>query len=220
MKRIFDLLGSFILLILLLPLFILIIFLQLILNRGDVFYFQGRVGIKGETFYIWKFATMLKDSANLPGGYITKRNDPRVTKFGKFLRLTKINELPQVINVFLGNMSFVGPRPLVESSIKNYPLEVQAVIKRLKPGITGISSIIFRDEERWVSQSTLPSEEFYKSYVFPYKSNLELWYDSNKSLSVDFIIILLTVIKIILPETKLEFKIFRSLPVDNFIINL
>ena len=117
-KRLLDVIVSIIALTLLLPLFIPIIILLRITAEGEVFYFQERIGLKNSRFQIWKFATMLKNSMNMGTGSITLQNDFRVTPIGKFLRKTKINELPQIINIIKGDLSIVGPRPLVPKIFK------------------------------------------------------------------------------------------------------
>jgi lipopolysaccharide/colanic/teichoic acid biosynthesis glycosyltransferase len=148
----------------------------------------------------------------MTGGTITLRKDPRVTKIGKILRITKLNELPQLINVLLGTMSFVGPRPLVKQGFDLYSSEAKLFIYKTKPGITGITAIVLRDEEKIVTESKLLPFEFYKNHLFPYKIELEKWYFKNKSFGIDIIILILTAIKIIAPNSKLEFRIFPSLP--------
>src|SRR5258708_34632418 len=150
-KRLIDIIIASVALLLLSPLLIPSIIILLLTGEHEVFYFQKRVGYKNKMFNIWKFATMLKNSPSIGTGEITLRNDPRVTSFGKILRITKINELPQIINVFKGDMSVVGPRPLMEVSVKLYPEDIQAKIYNCKPGMTGIGSLIFRDEEKIVS---------------------------------------------------------------------
>lgn len=182
----------------------------LVTGEREVFYFQKRIGYKNKPFDIWKFATMLKNSPNIGTGEITLRNDPRVTQFGKILRLTKINELPQIINVFKGDMSIVGPRPLMEVSFKLYPEEVQRVIYNCPPGITGIGSLIFRDEEKIVSEAADPKAMY--AAIYPYKGALELWYQKHASLYTDFMIIFLTGWSILFPENQLVHKIFKDLP--------
>ena len=146
LKRILDIIVSLFSITLLIPIFIPIIILLRFTAEGEVFYFQERIGINNSKFYIWKFATMLKDSMNLGTGSITLQNDFRVTKLGKFLRKTKINELPQIINILKGDISLVGPRPLVTKTFEAYSYEVQTKIYNIKPGLTGIGSIVFRDE--------------------------------------------------------------------------
>jgi len=115
-KRFFDFVLSLIALIILLPFLLPIIILLKLTGEHEVFYFQKRIGYKNREFNIWKFATMLKNSLNMGTGEITLRNDPRVTKVGKFLRSTKINELPQIINVLKGDMSIVGARPQIKKA--------------------------------------------------------------------------------------------------------
>ena len=214
-KRVIDLLISGIVFLLCLPLFIPILILQLLTGEGYVFYFQKRIGFKRQYFDIWKFATMLKDSPNLGTGSITLRNDPRVTPMGKFLRPTKLNELPQVINVLKGDLSIVGPRPLVDRTFNAYTEEIQAKIYNVKPGITGIGSIIFRDEELLISNSNEDPHVFYKNVIAPYKGALEMWYQKNASLLTDFKIIFLTAWVIISPKSDLPYKIFKDLPKRN-----
>ncbi len=213
-KRITDILIATIALILLSPLFIPSIIILLFTGEHEVFFFQKRIGYKNRVFNIWKFATMLKNSPNIGTGEITLRNDPRVTKFGKILRITKVNELPQIINVFKGDMSIVGPRPLMEVSFKQYPDEVQQKIYNCKPGMTGIGSLIFRDEEKIVSNSSDPRAMYRNVYL--YKGELELWYQKNASLYTDFMIIFLTAWSILFPENKLIEKIFKDLPARLF----
>ena len=143
-KRVFDVVVALVLLVILLPLLLPLVLILKLTDEGEVFYFQDRVGFQNRKFSIWKFATMLKDSPNMSGGEITLRNDPRITTAGKFLRLTKLNELPQLVNVLIGDMSFVGPRPLMPVSFEQYAPEVQERVYESRPGITGIGSVIFR----------------------------------------------------------------------------
>lgn len=159
---------------------------------------------------------MLKDSPNIGTGIITVRNDPRVTPMGGFLRKTKINELPQVVNVLIGDMSLVGPRPLVKRTFDAYSEDVKNKIYLSKPGITGIGSIIFRDEEQLISSAKTDPHEFYNNVIAPYKGELELWYLRKKNLWVDIVIMFLTVWVIIFPESKLPYKIFKDLPTRSF----
>ena len=112
-KRFLDITVSLFALTVLFPLFVPIMIILRVTAEGEVFYFQERIGLKNSRFHIWKFATMLKNSMNMGSGSITLKNDFRVTSIGKFLRKTKINELPQIINILKGDISLVGPRPLV-----------------------------------------------------------------------------------------------------------
>jgi len=213
-KRVVDIIIAAIALILLSPILIPSIMILLVTGEREVFYFQKRIGYKNRPFDIWKFATMMKNSPNIGTGEITLRNDPRVTPFGKILRMTKVNELPQIINVFTGDMSIVGPRPLMEVSFKLYPEEIQKVIYNCKPGMTGIGSLIFRDEEKIVSEATDPRAMY--AAIYPYKGALELWYQKHASLYTDFMIIFLTAWSIIFPKNELVHKLFKDLPVRPF----
>ena len=151
-KRLFDLISSLFAAILILPLAIPVIIVLKLTSEGEVFYFQERIGFLNKKFKIFKFATMLKNSSNLKGGYITVKNDSRVTFLGGFLRKSKINELPQLVNIILGDMSVVGPRPVMKVSFESYPSKVQKLIYNSKPGLTGIGSIVFRDEEDLITR--------------------------------------------------------------------
>ena len=211
-KRFFDFLSSFIVLLILSPLLIPIVIALMLTGEGYVFYFQKRRGFKNQYFDIWKFATMLKNSPNIGTGSITLRNDPRVTPVGKYLRKSKINELPQLINVLLGSMSVVGPRPLVDKTFFAYPDNIRDQVYKEKPGITGIGSIVFRDEERLISASDMEPHAFYEKYIAPYKGALEIWYQKNISFYTDFMIIMLTIWAVLFPESDLHFRIFKNLP--------
>lgn len=143
-------------------------------------------------------------------GEITLRNDPRVTRIGRFLRSTKINELPQIINVLKGEMSIVGPRPLMEVSYNLYSKEQGSAIYKSKPGITGIASLIFRDEEKLLSEASDPRQAY--NAIFPYKAALELWYRDNASLLLDCKIIFLTAWTIFFPQNTVIERVFKNLP--------
>ena len=211
-KRLIDIILSFIGLVILSPLLIPICIGLLLTGEHYIFYFQKRIGYKNRPFNIWKFATMLKNSPNLPGGLHTLRKDPRLMPLGGFLRKTKINELPQIINILIGDMSIIGPRPLVEKNFELYPDHVKASINNVKPGLTGIGSIVFRDEERLLSESKLPPQEFYKQSISPFKGELELWYQQNLSIYTDVMLIFLTTWVIFFPKSNLVYQIFKNLP--------
>jgi lipopolysaccharide/colanic/teichoic acid biosynthesis glycosyltransferase len=217
-KRVFDVIVSVIAILLLSPLLIPIMIGLKLTGEGYVFYLQKRIGYRNRYFNIIKFATMLKDSPNLGTGVITLRNDPRVLPMGKFLRKTKINELPQVFNVLLGDMSIVGPRPLVDKTFNAYPESVRYSIYNCKPGITGIGSVIFRDEEKLMSATTQPPAEFYEKQIAPYKAELELWYQQHRSFGVDLLIIVLTIWTVIFPKSGLAHKVFKNLPKREIIL--
>lgn len=212
MQRLFDFTLSALALILLIPLFLLISFLLRITGEGEIFYRQKRVGKDGKFFELLKFATMLKNSPNMSMGTITVKGDPRILPLGKILRKSKINELPQLVNVFTGDMSLVGPRPLTLENFDVYTQEVQAKIKKNAPGLSGIGSIIFRNEED-ILDSSLDAKNFYNSEIAPYKGNLEKWYAENRSLKNYFLIIFLTFAIVIKPRASIAWLIFPDLPV-------
>lgn len=215
-KRFFDIVLSLIVLIILLPIFIPIIIGLKLTGEGYVFYFQKRIGYENKYFDIWKFATMLKNSPNLGTGSITLRNDPRVMPLGNFLRKTKINELPQIINVLKGDLSIVGPRPLVDKTFNAYSEEIQAKVYNVKPGITGIGSLIFRDEEKLISESNMEPHAYYEKFIAPYKGALEMWYQKHFCFYTDFMIIFLTAWVIISPKSNLVYSVFKDLPQRTF----
>lgn len=213
-KRTSDFVSSLIALLLLSPLLIPIIIGLKLTGEGYIFYFQERVGLNNKTFSIYKFATMLKNSVNMKGGLITTKNDPRITPMGGFLRKSKINELPQLLNILFGHMSVVGPRPVMQKSFNQYPDDVKKVIYNVKPGLTGIGSLVFRDEEGLISkvkESGGDVWDFYKTKIYPYKGKLEQWYQKNQSFWVDLKIIFLTAWAIVFPNTNIN-TFFNELP--------
>ena len=160
---------------------------------------------------------MLKNSLDIGTGSITLENDFRVTKFGKFLRKTKINELPQIYNVIKGDISIVGPRPILEQDWELYPDHIINKIYDVKPGLTGIGSVVFRDEESLMSAVKDSNyHDFYERVIAPYKGNLEMWYQKNQSMLLDLKLISLTALVILFPDNKLHEKWFEDLPKRNF----
>lgn len=214
-KRIFDIIFSFAAIVILLPFMLPVAIILLVTGEHHVFYLQERVGYKNSLFCIYKFATMLLNSPNMTGGLITLKKDPRLLPIGNFLRTTKINELPQLINILLGQMSFVGPRPVMQKSFDGYPEDVKKVIYNVKPGLTGIGSIVFRDEETLITRVKEQGGDIWHYYTFviyPYKGKLEHWYQENQSFWVDFSILFLTAWTIVFPNSQLVFKLFKGLP--------
>lgn len=207
-----DILLSFFALLVLSPLLLPIVIGLLFTGENYVFYFQERIGFKNKKFNIYKFATMLKDSPNLGTGLHTTNQDPRILPMGGFLRKTKINELPQLFNIFFGSMSIIGPRPLVDKTFEPYSEIVKKHIYNVKPGLSGIGSIVFRDEENLLSNSKIPLDDFYRIHISPYKGELELWYQKKISFYTDSIIIFLTLWVVLFPDSDLVFKVFDDLP--------
>jgi lipopolysaccharide/colanic/teichoic acid biosynthesis glycosyltransferase len=215
-KRLIDFMLALIATTVLLPILIPVVIGLLVTGEHYVFYFQERIGFKNKKFFIWKFATMLKNSPNMTGGLHTTRRDPRILPMGGFLRKTKLNELPQLINILKGDMSVIGPRPLVDKTFAPYPEHVKAQIYNSKPGLSGIGSIIFRDEEKLLTETSMDKSEYYAQFISPYKGELELWYQKNLSFKTDVLLIFLTVWVILSPESQLPFKVFKDLPKRNF----
>jgi lipopolysaccharide/colanic/teichoic acid biosynthesis glycosyltransferase len=218
-KRIFDIISSTIALLFLSPLFLPIMILLKLTSEGEVFYFQERLGMNNKPFKIFKFATMLKNSSKMKGGFITVKNDPRLTFMGGFLRKSKINELPQLFNILLGHMSIIGPRPVMRVSFESYPENIQKVIYDVKPGLSGIGSIIFRDEEEIITKIENDGGDiwdFYKVTIYPFKGSLELWYQKKKSLFLDLKLIFLTLWVIVFPNSRIYEKWFKDLPKRSF----
>jgi len=216
-KRVMDIIFSILALLLLVPLFVPIILLLLLTAEGYVLYFQERLGYKNKPFQIWKFATMLKNSLQMGSGTITLKDDFRVTSVGKFLRKTKLNELPQIVNILKGDISFVGPRPLILSSFEVYPESIQSKIYNVKPGLTGIGSIIFRDEESLLSAIKDENPHvYYQKVIAPYKGELELWYQQNRSFTTDLKILFITAWVVLFPSNLLVYKVFKDIPARKF----
>ena len=211
MHRILDVIFSGLGILIISPLLFLIAFILKITGEGEVFFIQTRVGKNGNPFGLFKFATMLKDSPNIGSGEITINNDPRVLPLGKFLRKSKINELPQLWNILIGDMSVVGPRPMVPNTYADYPAEAQEILNTVRPGLTGIGSIIFRDEERLLKDREDPIE-FYKENITPYKSALEIWFVQNNSLWLYIKVIVVTAWVVIFPVSKIADIAFSRIP--------
>ena len=211
MERFFDILFSGIALLLLSPLLVPIVITLRLTGEGEVFFLQERIGKDGGKFKLFKFATMLKNSPNIGTGTVTMRGDPRVLPVGTFLRKTKINELPQLLNIFFGNMSVIGPRPLTTQTFEAYSENTQSLIKQVRPGLSGVGSIIFRGEEE-IMQGATASVEFYANVIAPYKGVLEEWFVSNKSLYIYFVAIFVTAWAVFIPNTKIAWRVFKDLP--------
>ena len=218
-KRLLDVVVSLSGLLILLPIFIPIFIALKLSGEGEIFYLQERVGINNKKFKIFKFATMLKNSENMGSGIYTAKNDPRILPIGGFLRKTKINELPQIINILIGDISLVGPRPLIRRTFELYSEEDQKIISSIKPGLTGIGSIIFRNEEELLLNADSTNvEEFYERNITPYKAELEKWYVSKRSFINDMLIIILTIWVVFFKKSQLIWSIFKDLP-KNTVVN-
>ena len=209
-KRLFDIVVSFFALIILSPLFLVICIANLLTPNTSVFFSHERRGRKGKPFKIYKFQTMKNNTPNVATGDL-ENPEQYITKVGKFLRKTKLNELPQLINIFIGNMSIIGPRPLMQCDFDAYSQEAQSHVIESKPGLSGIGSIVFRDEEVIVSRAKEPVA-FFMQVIQPFKGQLEIWYHEHRSLWVDTMIVFLTVWVVLFPKSELVYKVFPSLP--------
>jgi lipopolysaccharide/colanic/teichoic acid biosynthesis glycosyltransferase len=211
MQRFFDVFFSGFAIILLSPILLLVILILSITGEGEVFFQQTRVGKDKVKFQLLKFATMLKNSENIGAGTVTLKDDFRVLPFGKFLRKTKINELPQLFNIFIGHMSVIGPRPLHQKQFSFYSTEDQNVIASTMPGLSGVGSIIFRDEEKILQDSSNP-DKTYKELITPEKAKLETWYVENNSIILYFKLIFLTLVAVLFPflDIRRFFKQFNK----------
>ena len=211
MQRFFDLWVAVFALFVLSPLLFLVALCLRFSGEGEIFYRQERIGYKREKFKVFKFATMVKNSPNIGAGEITIRGDPRVLPFGRLLRKTKLNELPQLWNIFIGDMSVVGPRPMVLRTYAHYPEEAREKLNTIRPGLTGIGSIVFRDEERHLANRDDPME-FYREHIIPYKSDLELWFVENNTLWLYIKIIFVTAWVVVFSSSNIVDKAFDGIP--------
>jgi lipopolysaccharide/colanic/teichoic acid biosynthesis glycosyltransferase len=212
MKRLLDILFSLVLIVLFFPFGLILAIILRLTGEGKIFYFQPRVGYQGTTFKLAKFATMLEDSPNLGTRDITLEGDPRVLPVGRFLRKAKINEIPQVFNLLKGDMTLVGPRPLTPCNFNLYPERIKKEIVKAKPGLTGVGSIIFRDEESIISNSSKDYMECYRDDIAIYKGELEIWYIMNRTFVLDVKIVMLTPWVLIFKNSKLPLRLLRGLP--------
>ena len=209
--RLLDILFSTLALSLLLPLFIPVVLILRLTGEGEIFFSQKRVGMGGKLFNLLKFATMLKDSPSIGSGTVTLKDDPRVLPFGKFLRKTKINELPQLINILIGDMSVVGPRPQTPRCFEVFPKDLQPIISSIRPGLSGLGPVVFRDEENILSENS-KSVDFYDQVIAPYKGDVEGYYIKVIGIFSYFKIILLTLWVVLFPKSSLVWKVFPKIP--------
>ena len=209
MKRIFEFSAALFLIMLFSPLMIFIAAILLLTSEHRIFYFSNRVGQNKKIFKMVKFSTMQKNSHHTGTLEITLKNDPRILPMGRFLRNTKIDELPQLLNILKGEMGFVGPRPLPPRHFNYYTPQQQEMIAMMKPGITGIGSIFYRDEGRLLAQSNLPAEKCYEQVLTPKKAALEKWYFENRSTWTDLKILFCTLYEIFFRKNLIFHKLFK-----------
>lgn len=195
LKRVFDIFCSGVGLILLSPFMVIIAVAILIDSRGPIFFRQERIGLGLAPFRIHKFRTM-HSVQRFEGPQITIGKDPRITRVGHFLRASKLDELPQLIDVFVGDMSIVGPRPEVPRYVDYYPDEMKRVIFKVRPGITDEASINFINESELLAGQEDP-EVFYIEKILPIKNRYNRHYVENRSMMMDLGIVFRTFLKIL-----------------------
>ena len=219
MHRFFDVLFSSLAIIFLSPVFLVTCIVLRMTGEGEIFYVQERIGLYGKPIKILKFVTMLKNSPSIGTGTITLMEDPRVLPVGRLLRKSKVNELPQLFNVLLGDMSLIGPRPQTLRCFNAFPDKLRDRIVSVRPGLSGLGSIVFRNEELMLRDAE-NSELLYDTVIMPYKGKLEAWYATHNSLKLYFILILSTVYVVFTGKIILGKPVKSSLPfAPNSLVN-
>lgn len=209
--RILDVLLASTALVALSPVFAAIALLLRFSGEGDVLYRQIRVGIHGRHFTILKFVTMLRDSPKIGTGEVTLRDDPRVLPLGRFLRLSKLNELPQLWNVVRGDLSIIGPRPLTSRYYRCYDDADRIAVSKIRPGLSGVGSIVFRDEESLLA--TVPDPVTFDEQVSTkYKGRIERWYVENRTVRLYTMLIIMTLISVVFPQAQIDRWLLKWLP--------
>ncbi len=209
--RSFDLILSFAALIAFSPILILIVIALRFSGEGEVFYRQVRIGKGGREFCLLKFATMMKNSPAIGSGELTLPNDPRVLPVGRILRKTKLNELPQLLNILVGDLSLIGPRPQTRRYYDCYAAADRVWIDTIRPGLSGVGSILFRDEEILLSKVTDPVT-FDNQVIMPYKGQVERWFAVNQSVNLYFELIITTVLVVLWPSFLLRQRLLCRVP--------
>jgi len=210
-QRLLDILFSGIALLVLSPLLVPVAAILRLTGEGEVFFGQNRVGRGGEHFRLLKFATMLKNSPKMGTGTVTLKDDPRVLPVGRVLRKTKVNELPQLFNILKGDMSLIGPRPQTQRCFDAFPRRSQRIIVTVRPGLSGIGSIVFRGEEEMMHAAGDP-DRVYDELIMPYKGLLEEWYVAHQGVATYLALIALTVWVVLRPSSSLVWRVFPDLP--------
>lgn len=210
LSRLLDIILAGIALIVLSPLLVPVAVVLRLTGEGEIFFCQSRVGRGGKTFGLYKFATMLKNSPNMGSGTVTLHRDPRILPVGHFLRKTKINELPQLINILKGDMAIIGPRPQTQRCFDAFAPHAQRAILQVRPGLSGAGSIMFRDEEAMMTGAD--STRFYDEVIMAYKGDVEKWYVARKSVFLDIALIVMTIAAVLSPRFSRLDRLFRDFP--------
>lgn len=209
MIRLMDIVLSSLALLILSPLLILIMLVLRLTGEGYIFYCQERLCKNGKKFKLIKFATMLKDSPSMGTKTLTTKNDVRILPFGKILRKTKMNEIPQLLNVIKGDMSLIGPRPFVEHDYSGLSEQLRNELLNIKPGLSGIASIFFRDQENKLHGRD-DIVNYHTHTLMPIKAKIEVAFHKKNSLWQYFKAILVTVWVVLFPKSEIYRKVFRG----------
>ena len=216
-KRFFDIVFSMLGILFTWPFMLLAIIGILLSGESKPVFVQLRVGKDRQLFRFYKLRTMKRTiSANT--GPITLHGDDRITKLGLFLRWSKIDEFPQFFNVLNGELSFVGPRALMPETFYKYDKATQKKISKVTPGITGVGSVVFRNEAVLLKNAGNKQEEFYLNTILPYKGELEVWYAKNRSFWVDFKLLFFSVLVVLYSRLTGLHRYFKQMPVNSAII--
>ena len=206
-KRFFDIVFAVIGLLLTSPIVLFVILLKKITGEKEVFYIKGRVGKGGKLFPFIKLSSMIPAQKGEKTSSLTLSNDSRITPLGHFIRKTKIDEFPQFVNILRGELSFIGPRALMPKIHKDYSKKVKQELTKIRPGVTGLATVVFRNEAELLAQSDYTNElEFYKEVIAPAKGAIEMIYTKNQGFILDFTILLLTIWQIFIPQSLLGYK--------------
>lgn len=198
-------------LLMLLPPLLLVAIALRFSGEGEVFYRQVRIGKGEREFSLLKFATMMKSSPAIGSGELTLPNDPRVLPLGRFLRKTKLNELPQLWNILVGDLGVIGPRPQTRRYYNCYNAADRLWINKVRPGLSGIGSILFRDEESLLAKVQDPVA-FDDKVITPYKGKVEHWFAVNQSVPLYFELIFTTVVVVFIPSSRMHQRLLRRVP--------
>ena len=216
LKRGADIIFSILGILISAPLLLISVILIFISGETSPVYLSYRIGKDGNLFRMFKLRTMSRTRPSKSP--LTAYNDNRINFFGRFLRFSKIDELPQFFNILNGDLSFVGPRPMLPEVYFFYSDKTREKLNTIRPGVTGIGSIVFRNESDLFKKVKGSHESFYKYNIAPAKADLELWYTKNCSFLIDFKILALTVVALLYGKVKSLKRHFKNLPTSELFL--
>ena len=206
-KRFCDIIFALMGLLVTSPIVLIVIVLKKLAGEQEIFYIKGRVGKGGRLFPFIKLSSMKPAKKGEKTSSLTLSNDSRITPLGHFIRKTKIDEFPQFVNIIRGELSFVGPRALMPKIHKDYTKGVKTELSKIRPGVTGLATVVFRNEAQLLADSDYTDEhQFYKEVIGPAKGAIEMIYTQNQSFILDLTILIVTVWQIFRPESLLGYK--------------